>query len=59
VTYVEQQGMRMECAIRSGFHGFWPQNPGGGCKEEQTAHGDIEELASRLSYHMKGTVAVG
>ena len=41
------------------FHGFGPQNPGGGSEEERTARGDIEEFASRRSYLMKGTVAVG
>jgi hypothetical protein len=40
-------------------YGFRPQNPGGGSKEEQTAHGGIEEFALRRSYLMKGTVAVG
>jgi len=42
---------------RSGFHGFGPQNPGGGF-EERTPRGGIKELASRLSYLMKGAVAV-
>jgi hypothetical protein len=37
---------------------FRPQNPGGGF-EEWTTRGGIEELASRLSYLMKGAVAVG
>ena len=37
---------------------FRPQNTGGGF-EEWTTRGGIEELASRLSYLMKGAVAVG
>jgi hypothetical protein len=28
------------------FHGFGPQNPGGGSEEEQTTHGGIEEKLS-------------
>ena len=40
------------------FHGFGPQNPGGGSEEEQTARGGIEEFASRRSYLMKGAVSV-
>jgi hypothetical protein len=36
----------------------WPQNSGGGFKEERTACGGIEEFASRRSYLMKGVVAV-
>jgi hypothetical protein len=71
VTHVEWWGMRMEYATRgrfgglglktiSGrFHGFGPQNPGGGSEEERTARGGIEEFASRRSYLMKGAVAVG
>jgi hypothetical protein len=39
--------------------GFGPQNPGGGFEEERTTRGGIEEFASRRSYLMKGTVAVG
>jgi hypothetical protein len=35
----------------------WASNLGGG-SEERTTCGDIEELASRLSYLMKGAVAV-
>jgi hypothetical protein len=50
--------MRMEYATRGGFRGFRPQNPGGGSKE-RTTRGGIEDLALRLSYLMKGTVAVG
>jgi hypothetical protein len=38
---------------------FGPQNPSGGSEEERTARGGIEEFASRRSYLMKGTVAVG
>ena len=34
------------------FHWFGPQNPGGGSDEEWTAHGGIEEFASRRSYLM-------
>jgi hypothetical protein len=41
------------------FHGFGPQNPGGDSEEERTAHGGIDEFASRRSYLMKGAVAVG
>ena len=41
------------------FHGFGPQNPGGGSEEEWTARGGIEEFASRRRYLMKGVVAVG
>jgi len=48
----------MEYATRGGFRGFGPQNPGGDSKK-RTTRGGIEELASRLSYLMKGTVAVG
>jgi hypothetical protein len=48
----------MEYATRGGFRGFGPQNPSGGF-EEQTTRGGIEELALRLSYLMKGAVAVG
>jgi len=51
-------GKRMEYATRGGFHRFGPRNPDGGF-EERTARGGIEELASRLSYLMKGTVVVG
>ena len=48
----------MEYATRGGFRRFGPQNPGGG-SEERTVRGSIEELASRLSYLIKGAVAVG
>jgi len=48
----------MEYATCNGFRGFGPQNLGGG-SEEQTVRGGIEELASRLSYLMKGSMAVG
>jgi hypothetical protein len=41
------------------FHGFWPQNPGGGSEKERTARGDIKKFASRRSYLMKGAVTVG
>jgi hypothetical protein len=41
------------------FHGFGPQNPGGGSDEEWMTHGGIEEFASRQSYLMKGVMAVG
>jgi hypothetical protein len=41
------------------FHGFWPQNLGGGSEEEQTARDDIEKFTSRRSYLMKGAVVVG
>jgi hypothetical protein len=40
-------------------YGFGPQNPGGGSEKERTAHGGIEEFASRRNYLMKGVVAVG
>jgi hypothetical protein len=33
--------------IGAQFHGFRPQNPGGGSEEEQTARGGIEEFASK------------
>ena len=71
VTRVEWLGTRMEYATRrrfgglglktivDRFPGFWPQNPGGGSDEEWTAHGGIEEFASRRSYLMKDAVAVG
>jgi len=71
VTRVEWQGTRMEYATRGRFggfglkticgrfHGFGPQNPGGGSEEEQMARGGIEEFALRRSYLMKGVVAVG
>ena len=71
VTRVEWRGTRMEYATRKRFgglglktiggrfHGFRPQNPGGGSEEERTARGGIEEFASRRSYLMKGAVAVG
>jgi hypothetical protein len=64
-------GTRMECAtcgrfgglglktIGGRFHGFGPQNLGGGSDEERTTRGGIEEFASRRSYPMKGAVAVG
>jgi hypothetical protein len=42
----------MEYATGGGFRGFGHQNQGG-CSEERTARGGIEELASRLSYLMK------
>jgi hypothetical protein len=41
------------------FHGFEPQNPGGGSEEKQTTRSCIEEFASRRNYLMKGVVAVG
>jgi len=41
------------------FHGFGPQNPGGGSEEERMARGGIEEFALRRSYLMKGAVAIG
>ena len=71
VTHVEWRGIRMEFAtlgqfgglglktIGGRFHGFGPQNPGGGSEEEQTARGGIEEIASRRSCLMKVVVAVG
>jgi hypothetical protein len=40
------------------FHGFGPQNSGGGSEKEQTAHDGIKEFASRQSYLMKGVVAI-
>jgi hypothetical protein len=46
----------MEYATHDGFCGFGPQNPSKGSEEEHMTHGSIEELASRLSYLMKGTV---
>ena len=70
-TSVKWRGTRMEYTTRGRFgglglktiggqfNGFGPQNPGGGSKEEQTAHGGIEEFAPRRSYLMKGAVAVG
>ena len=71
MTCVEWQGTRMEYATRGRFgglglktiggrfHGFGPQNPGGGSEEERTARGDIEEFTSRRSYLMKGAMAIG
>ena len=71
VTRVEWQRTRMEYATRGRFggfglkticgrfHGFGPQNPGGGSEEEQMARGGIEEFALRRSYLMKGAVAIG
>ena len=71
VTCVEWRGRRMEYATRGRFgglglktidgrfHGFGPQNQGGGSEEEQTARGSIEEFASGKSYLMKGAVAIG
>ena len=71
VTHVEWRGTRMEYAaherfgglglktIGGQFHGFGPQNSGGGSEEERTARGGIEEFASRRSYLMKGAVTVG
>jgi hypothetical protein len=47
----------MEYATHNGFRGFGPQNPDGGYEERMT-YGGIEESASRLSYLMKGVVAV-
>jgi hypothetical protein len=45
--------------IRWTVYGFGPQNLGRSSEEERTAHGGIEEFASRRSYLMKGVVAVG
>ena len=57
MTHVEWRGTRMEYAthgrfgglglktIGGRFHGYGPQNPGGGSEEERTAHGGIEEFA--------------
>ena len=71
MTHVEWWGTRMEYTTRGRFdgldlktiggrfHGFGPQNPGGGFEEERTARGGIEEFASRRSYLMKGAVAIG
>ena len=71
MTHVEWWGTRMEYAtherfgglglktIGGQFHGFRPQNPGGGSEEKWTARGGIEEFASRQSYLIKGVVAVG
>ena len=47
----------MEYATRGEFRTVGPQNPGEGF-EERTTRGGIEELASRLSYLMKGVVAI-
>ena len=59
VTRVELPGTHMEYTTRGRFGGlglktigwtvfrFGPQNPDGGSKEERTARGGIEELASR------------
>jgi hypothetical protein len=71
VTRVERRGTRMEYATRERVwwfgpqnhrwqvYGFGPQNTGGGSEEERTTRDGIEEFASRRSYLMKGTVAVG
>jgi hypothetical protein len=59
VTRVKRRGTRMEYATRKRVWWFVPQNPGEGSEEERTARGGIEEFASRRSYLMKGTVAVG
>ncbi|PVH66222.1 hypothetical protein PAHAL_1G181000 [Panicum hallii] len=32
------------------FHGFGPQNPGGGSNAERTARGGIKEVASKQGY---------
>jgi len=47
----------MKYATRDRFRGFGPQNLSEGSKEWTTC-GGIDELASRLSYLMKGAVAV-
>ena len=49
----------MEYATRGGFHGFGPQNPGGGSEEERTTCGGIKEVVSKQSYIMKDAVAIG
>ena len=70
VTHVECRRTHMEYATRGWFgglglktiggqfHGFRPQNPGGGSEEKWTARGGIKEFASRRIYLMKGAVAV-
>ena len=70
VTRVEWLGTRMKCATHGRFDGlslkttgwtvfgFRPQNPGEGSTEERTAHGGIEEFASRRCYLMKDAVAI-
>jgi hypothetical protein len=45
--------------ISGRYHGFGPQNPGGGSEEEWTERDNIEEFTLRQSYLMKGAVAVG
>ena len=57
MTRVEWRGKHMEYATHGGFRGFRPQNLGGG-SEQQTTCGGIKELASRLSYLTKATVAI-
>jgi hypothetical protein len=71
LTRVEWRGTHTEYATRrqfgdlglktigGRFHGFRPQNPGGGSEEKRTARGGTEEFASRRSYLMRGAVAVG
>jgi hypothetical protein len=58
MTRVEWWGKHMEYASRGELCGFGPQNTGGG-SEKRMIRGGTEELALRLSYLMKGTVAVG
>ena len=71
MTRVEWRGTRMENATRGRFgglglktiggqfHGYGPQNLGGGSEEDQTSRGGIKEFVSRRSYLMKGAVVVG
>jgi hypothetical protein len=56
VTHVWFDGLSLK-TIGGRFHGFGPQNPGGGSEKERTARGGIEEFVPRQSYLMRGTVA--
>jgi hypothetical protein len=58
ITRMRFDGLGLK-TIGGRFHGFGPQNPGGGSEEERTTRGSIEEFVSRQSYLMRGTVVVG
>jgi hypothetical protein len=57
-THGRFEGLDLKTIGRMVF-GFEPYSPSGGFEEERTAHGGIEEFASRRNYLIKGAVAVG
>jgi hypothetical protein len=59
VRYSQRFGGLDLKTIGGWVYGFGSQNLGGGSEEERMARGGTEEFASRRSYLMKGTVAVG